>query len=433
MKRGLVFTYFRACMFISLILVLMGSAALAEMPLPLTTAETIGFSQERFDRISALLKGDVDKGKLVGAVALIARNGKIGYLKTFGYQDKLAGKEMRKDAIFRLFSMSKPITSVALLMLYEEGKVDLFNPLEMYLPEFKDQKVALIGKGEDGKPAIIGTEPVKRKTTVLDIFRHTGGLTYGFTGHPVDKLYREKVTGGGDQTLAEFSAKLGPLPLMWQPGAIWHYSYSHDVQGRLIEVLSGMPFDKFLEERIFKPLGMKDTGFYFKEEDYDRVAHYAPVKDKETGKMAASPLEAGFMKPQKFLSGGGGMVSTASDYLRFASMLLNGGEFNGVRLLGPKTVAYMTSDHLGSIPQNDLYNSIGPGWGYGLGLGVRKTLGETPYAGSAGNHQWGGYAGTFYWVDPKEDMIGMMLFQAPGPRMHYRRTFKNLVYSAIID
>ena len=433
MKRGPVFTHFRACVFISLIFVLIGSAAWAEMPLPLTTAEAIGFSQERLDRLSNLLKGDVEKGKLVGAIALIARNGKIGYLETFGYQDKLAGKAMQKDAIFRLFSMSKPITSVALMMLYEEGKVDLFNPLEMYLPEFKDQKVAIIGKGEDGKPAIIGTEPVKRKTTVQDILRHTSGLVYGFTGHPVDALYREKVTGGGDQTLAEFSAKLGPLPLQREPGTMWRYSYSHDIQGRLVEVLSGMPFDKFLEERIFKPLGMKDTGFYFKEEDYGRVAYYAPVKDKETGKMVASPLEAGFMKPTNFLSGGGGMVSTASDYLRFASMLLNGGEFNGVRLLGPKTVAYMTSDHLGSIPQNDLYNSIGPGWGYGLGVGVRIAAGETPYAGSVGNYQWGGYAGTFFWNDPKENMIGMMLFQDPGPRMHYRRTFKNLIYQAIID
>ncbi len=433
MKRSPVFTHFRAYMFISLIFVLIGSAAWAEMPLPLTTAEAMGFSQERLDRLSNLLKGDVEKGKLVGAIALIARNGKIGYLETFGYQDKLAGKAMQKDAIFRLYSMSKPITSVALLMLYEEGKVDLFNPLETYLPEYKDQKVAIIGKGDDGKPAIIGTEPVKRKTTVQDIFRHTSGLAYGFTGHPVDKLYREKVTGGGDQTLAEFSAKLGPLPLMREPGTMWRYSYSHDVQARLVEVLSGMPFDKFLEERIFKPLGMKDTGFYFKEEDYGRVAHYAPVKDKKTGKMVASPSEAGFMKPKKYLSGGGGLVSTANDYLRFASMLLNGGEFNGVRLLGPKTVAYMTSDHLGPIPQNDLYGSIGPGWGYGLGVGVRLAPGEVPYAGSVGNYQWGGAAGTFFFNDPKENMIGMMLFQNFGLRMHYRRTVKNLIYQAIID
>jgi CubicO group peptidase (beta-lactamase class C family) len=407
--------------------------AWAKGPLPYSKPEEVGLSSARLNRITDRLQEDVDNGKLIGAVALIARKGKIAYFQTFGYQDKIAGKLMRKDSIFRLYSMSKPVTSVALMMLYEEGRIDLFEPLEKYLPEFKDQKVAVIGKGADGKPTIVKTVPVKRKTTIQDVFRHTGGLTYGFTGHPVDKLYRDKGVSGSNQTLAEFSAKLGPLPLMWEPGTLWHYSYSHDIQARLVEVISGMPFDKFLEERIYKPLGMKDTGHYVKEVNLGRFTKFAQVKDKKTGKMVAHPLDKAFSKPPKLLSGGGGLVSTASDYLRFATMLLNGGEFNGVRLLSPKTIAFMASDHLGSIPQNDLYHSLGTGYGYGLGVGVRTAPGMATQAGSVGDYYWGGYAGTYFWIDPKEEMVAMMLFQDPANRMHYRRMSRSLVYQAFIE
>lgn len=439
MRTHIRFKLWRYCSLVTLLFLLIGSIAWAEFPLPLTKPQKEGFSPERLNRISALLKEDTEKGKLVGAVALIARKGKICYLETFGYQDKLADKKMQPDTIFRLYSMSKPITSVALLMLFEEGKIDLFKPLEVYLPEFKDQKVALIGKDANGKPAIVGTEPVKRKTTVQDIMRHTGGLSYGFaTGHPIDLLYEEKEAinfgkKGENQTLAEFSAKLGPLPLMFQPGSMWHYSLAHDIQARLVEVVSGMPFDKFLEERIFKPLGMKDTGFYVKKEDHPRLARFAPVKEKDSDKLIANPADLAFMGPLKMLSGGGGLVSTASDYLRFAQMLLNEGKFNGVRFLSPKTIAYMTSDHLGSIPQNDLYSGLGPGVGYGLGVCVRTKLGEPPYSGSLGNYFWGGAAGTVFWNDPKEEMIGMILFQDFNLRLHYRLTYFNLVYQALVD
>ena len=433
MKRKSFFRFLFGCFSLTLVFSLLGPPVWAQMPLPMAKPESIGLSPERLNRISALLKEDTEKGKLVGAVALIARKGKIGYLETFGYQDKLAGRKMQMDTIFRLYSMSKPITSVALLMLLEEGKIDLGDPLDMYLPEFKDQKVAIIGKGADGKPAIVGTEPVKRKITVQDIFRHTSGLTYGFTitGHPLDLLYDSKGTGSYDQTLAELSAKLGAMPLMYQPGAMWHYGFNHDIQARLIEVVSGMPFNKFLEERIFKPLGMKDTGFFVKKEDHPRFAHFSPVKDEKTGNMVASPADLAFMEPQKMLSGGGGLISTASDYLRFATMLLNGGKFNGQQFLGPKTIAFMASDHLGPIPQEDLYSSIGPGWGYGLGVGVRITLGESTMAGSVGNYFWGGAAGTFFWNDPQEEMIAMILIQDFNLRLHYKRVFTNLVYQAL--
>lgn len=431
MKRKSMFLC--GCTFFTLVFSLIACLAWAQMPLPLTKPESIGLSPERLNRISALLKEDVEKGKLVGAVALIARKGKIGYLETFGYQDKLAGRKMQVDTIFRLYSMSKPITSVALLMLFEEGKIDLADPLEMYLPEFKDQKVAIIGKGADGKPAIVGTEPVNRKITIQDIFRHTSGLSYGFpTGHPLDSLYISKGTASYDQTLAELSAKLGAMPLMFQPGTMWHYSFAHDIQARLVEVVSGKPFDKFLEERIFKPLGMKDTGFYVKKEDHPRFARFAPVKDEKTGDWKASPADLAFMEPQKMLPGGGGLVSTASDYLRFAQMLLHDGKFNGRQLLSPKTIAFMASDHLGPILQNNLYESIGPGWGYGLGVGVRIKQGEAAFNGSVGNYYWGGAAGTVFFNDPHEDMVLMILFQDFNLRMHYRRIYTNLVYQSLV-
>jgi CubicO group peptidase (beta-lactamase class C family) len=434
MRGKSIFRFLLGCTFLILVFSLIVSLAWAEMPLPLTKPESIGLSPERLNRISALLKEDTEKGKLVGAVALIVRKGKIGYLETFGYQDKLAGKKMQVDTIFRLYSMSKPITSVALLMLFEEGKIDLGDPLDMYLPEFKDPKVAIIGKGADGKPAIVGTEPANRKITIQDIFRHTAGLTYGFpTGHPLDALYISKGTASYDQTLAELSDKLGSMPLMFQPGTMWHYSFSHDIQARLVEVVSGMPFDKFLEARIFKPLGMKDTGFYVKKEDHPRLARFEPVKDEKTGNLIPNPADLAFMAPQKMLSGGGGLVSTASDYLRFAQMLLNGGKFNGQQFLSPKTIAYMASDHLGTIPQNNLYESVGPGWGYGLGVGVRIKQGEALYNGSVGNYYWGGAAGTVFWNDPQEEMISMILFQDFNLRMHYRRIYGNLAYQALVN
>jgi len=433
MRHKFVVTLTRLLIFVSSLCLLAGSVAWANAPLPTTNPEDVGLSQKRLDRLTDRLQEEVDKGKLVGAVSLIARKGKIAYFQTFGYQDKLKGIVMREDSIFRLYSMSKPITSVALMMLYEEGRLNLFAPLEIYLPEFKNQKVAIIGKGADGKPIIEKTVPVKRKTTVQDIFRHTGGLTYGFTGHPVDKLYRDNKVGSAKETLAEFSAKLGPLPLMFEPGSIWHYSFSHDVQARLVEAVSGMSFDEFLEERIFKPLGMKDTGHYVKKENLGRLASPAPVKDKKTGKLVAHWMTNVNAAPSIFLAGGSGMVSTATDYLRFATMLLNRGEFNGARLLSSKTVEFMTSDHLGSIPQNDLYQGLGPGHGYGLGVGVRIAPGLATQAGSTGDYYWGGYAGTYWWVDPQEEIVAIFLFQDPDNRMYYRRMIRALVYQTLID
>ncbi len=226
-------------------LVLFQSLALAQFPPFWSKPEKAGFSQERLNRITTVLREDTEKGKLVGAVALIVRKGKTVYLETFGYQDKLAGKRMEKEAIFRIYSMTKPITSTALMMLWEEGRIDLFNPLEMYLPEFKDPKVAVVEKGADGKPAIVRTEPAKRKITVLDVMRHTSGLSYGFTftGHPLDLLYAEKGLGRSDQTLAEFSEKLGPLPLMYHPGTVWHYGLPPGID--YIQATTGVLFSYY--------------------------------------------------------------------------------------------------------------------------------------------------------------------------------------------
>ena len=410
------------------------STAVLAQQLPKTTPEAVGMSSERLNRLTETFQRDVDAGEIPGAVVVVARNGKIAYEKAFGYQSREGKVSMKSDAIFRIASMSKPITSVAVMMLVEEGKIDLAAPVSQYLPEFNDLRV--------------GTErvPVKRPITVQDLLRHTSGLTYGvFAEDPsIKQAYQEANVVNFDQSLADMVTKLAKLALVRQPGTAWEYSMSTDVLGRIVEVASGMEFDQFVQERIAKPLNLTATGFSVSQSQADNVAE--PQVDSATGKRPAMSVDNLTIKP-KWLSGGGGMVSSAEDYVRFCQMLLNGGELDGVRLLSPKTVALMTSDHL---PPGVTYN---PGFialvqdqaptpemgeGFGLGFLVRKDVGHNPLPGSVGDFSWSGAYGTYFWVDPKEKLVATLMVQNAfnekglAKSAHDRHEMRNLVYQAVI-
>lgn len=437
MRHRFIVNFTRLLVLVSLVGLITSSAAWAEAPLPTVNPEEIGLSQERLDRITARFKADTEKGKLVGAVALIARKGKIGYYESFGFRNKETKALMKSDSVFRIYSMSKPIVSVALMMLHEEGRVYLTDPVEQYIPAFKNQTVLVrLEKDEDTGQETLITVPAKRKMTIQDLLRHTSGLIYGWGTHPVDKMYQKAgiypgIIAGRTQTLAEFVRRLGQIPLKNHPGDKFEYSVSVDVLGHVIEVISGMPLDQFLEERIFSPLGMKDTGFYVKEENLDRIAEFEPVINPKTGKPAPTPS---FRTKPTFFSGGGGLVSTTEDYLRFSQMLLNGGQLDGVRILSPKTVRYMTSDHLGAVANaNEPSYSPGYGYGFGLGFAVRLTDGMSGSPGSAGEYNWGGAAGTAFWIDPKEDLIAILMIQSFAKRVYYRMLYRALVSQAIVD
>ena len=403
--------------------------------------EEVGLSSERLKRVTAAFQADVDKGALAGAVVLIARDGKLAYSEAIGFQDREKKIPMHSDAIFRIASMSKPITSVAIMMLVEEGKIQLEDPIWVYLPEMKGLKVGVEKTDAAGGNAELSLEPAQREMTIQDLLRHTSGLTYGVFGKSlVKQKYNDANLFDANQTLGEFISKLSKLPLAHQPGTMWDYSMSTDVLGRVVEVVSGMPFDQFVAERITKPLGMSSTGFYVTGEDIGRIAE--PQIDPETQKR---PAVIDVTKRPNWLSGGGGMVSTATDYLRFTQMLLNGGVLDGTRLLSPKTVAFMTSDHL---PPDITYSretlqlfeptAMAPtprdGQGFGLGFAVRTQPGQNPRPGSVGEFYWGGIYGTYFWVDPKEKLIAVMMMQVSGAlRSHYRSLIRNLVYQALVN
>jgi len=414
--------------------------------------ERVGISSERLERVSEQIQADVESGRIPGAVGMIARDGKVVYLEAFGESDTEKKTAMREDDIFRIYSMSKPITSVALMMLYEEGKFRLNDPVGMYIPELADMQV-LIEKGEttggpafnipdedeDGNPIAAEevdedsytTVPANRPITVQDLLRHTAGFTYGFFGNTsVDKMYQAAGLLTMDRDLEHFVEKLGKIPLQYQPGSTWHYSVSVDVQGRLVEVLSGMTFDEYLEGKIFKPLGMSDTGFYVPEEKMDRFAQmYAPAEDG--GLEPAKPMMSrNYVRKPGIFSGGGGLVSTAHDYMRFCQMMLNGGELDGVRLLSPKTVELITSDHTTVIENNPRQNS---GYGFGLGFAVAKDVGMIGSPTSVGEFNWGGAAGTSFWIDPVEKFIGVYMVQILPPPYPFGGNFKIMSYQSIVD
>ncbi len=409
----------------------LSTAALAQA-LPKTSPEAVGMSSERLNRLTDTFQQGVDAGEVPGAVVLVARDGKIVYEKAIGYQNREGNVSMKSDAIFRIASMSKPITTVAIMILVEEGKIDLLAPVSQYLPEFSDLKV--------------GAEraPVKRPMTVQDLLRHTSGLTYGFSVEDasIKQSYMDAKITDPDQSLADMVTKFSKLPLVRQPGSAWEYGMSTDVLGRIVEVVSGTTLDQFVQDRIAKPLNLTATGYSVSQAHASSIAE--PQVDKESGKRPA--MADNITTMPKWLSGGGGMVSTAEDYARFCQMLLNGGELDGVRLLSPKTVALMTSDHLPpGISYNNgfiaLLQDLAPtpemGQGFGLGFLVRKDVGHNPMPGSVGDFSWAGAYGTYFWVDPKEKLVATLMiqdgFDAKGlaKSTHYRHEMRNLVYQAV--
>ena len=403
--------------------------------------EDVGFSSERLKRVTDAFQSEVDKGAIPGAVVLIARNGKIAYLEAFGFQNRENKEPMKTDAIFRIASMSKPITSVAAMMLVEEGKIQLLDPVSHYLPEFKGVQVGIEKLNTTtGNSELIG-EPPRQEMTIQDLLRHTSGLTYGIFGKSlVKQSYNEANLFDRNQTLAEFVSKIAKLPLAYHPGTTWEYSHSTDVLGRIVEVVSGVTLDQFVADRIAKPLGLSDTGFYVTREKLDRLAE--TQIDPTTGKRW--PTFDVTNRPN-WLAGGSGMVSTALDYVRFAQMLLNGGELDQVRLLSPRTVSFMTSDHLWpgiafSPVTLNLFEPLGiaptpkVGQGFGLGFVVRMQEGRNPMPGSPGEYFWAGIWGTAFWVDPKEKLITVLMMQAaPLQARYYRSLIRNLTSQALVE
>ncbi len=416
------------------------SVVAQELP-KLSRPEEAGFASDRLNRIAQFFQSEVDKGAIPGAVLVVARNGKIVYRQAIGYQDREKKIPMKADSVFRIFSMTKPVTSVAVMMLAEEGKIDVMAPVTQYLPEFKDVKVGVEKMDPAGGKPYLAFEPPGRPMTVQDLLRHTSGLVYGPFGNTlVHQEYNKANLFDPGQTLAEFVSKLAKLPLAHQPGTVWEYGMNTDVLGRIVEVVSGMPFDRFVEEHVTKPLKMPDTAFYMDPAKLQRVAQLQidPATDKRPEFGNSDDLTK---EKVRWFSGGGGLLSTASDYARFCQMLVNGGELEGVRLLSPKTLAVMTSDqvppHASRVGQMQVTQDLNPfpelGQSFGLGFAVRTDVGHSAVSGSVGDYFWAGAAGTYFWVDPQEKLYAVMMLQMPfteaGP---YRRGLREIVYGALL-
>jgi CubicO group peptidase (beta-lactamase class C family) len=384
--------------------------------------EEVGLSSTQLKRLEEVTQKHIDEGLVPGAVMLVARRGKIAWMSVLGRRDVAAGDAMKFDSIFRIYSMTKPIVSVALMQLVEEGKLQVSDPVSKYLPEIGKMKVG-VEKTVDGKPVLQLSDP-DRPMTVQDLLRHTSGLVYGSRGTTlVNQAYIDAKIGDRANTNAEFVSKLSAMPLKFQPGARWEYGVSVDVQGRLVEVIDGKTLGEALSARVFKPLGMVDSGFQVPADKVVRAAQPGPRPNGE-------PMTPRFAVDDgaKYESGGGGMVSTMEDYLRFTAMLANKGELSGKRLLGKQTVALMTTDHTGNRPGRP------PGLGFGLGFEVRTTTGEAALPGSVGEYGWAGNAGTLFWIDPKEQLIAIYMVQVSDPdRVALRNQFRTMVQSAIID
>jgi CubicO group peptidase (beta-lactamase class C family) len=416
-------------------------AALAQDLPKLSRPEEAGFSSERLNRITQFFQSEVDQGTIPGAVLVVGRNGKMVYRQAVGYQDREKKSPMKVDSVFRIFSMTKPVTTVAVMMLAEEGKIDVMAPVAQYLPEFKEVKVGVESMDPAGGKPMLNLEAPVRPMTVQDLLRHTSGLVYGpFGNTQVHQEYNKANLFDPGQTLAEFVTKISKLPLAHQPGTVWEYGMSTDVLARIVEVVSGMPFDRFLEERITKPLKMPDTAFYMEPARLQRVAQLQV--DPKTGKRPEFGNIDDLTKEKvKWFSGGGGLLSTATDYSRFCQMLANGGELDGVRLLSPKTLAVMTSDqvpvHARRVGELQVTQDLNPfpeiGQSFGLGFAVRTDQGHSPVSGSVGDYFWAGAAGTYFWIDPQEKLYAVMMLQMPfveaGPD---RRALREIVYGALV-
>ncbi len=401
----------------------------AEGPTQIVKSES-GFSLERLAHLERFIKSDIDKGLIPGATITIVRRGQVAYQKFLGVRDPATKAPMTADTIFRIYSMTKPITTVAAMMLVEEGRLALEDPVAKYIPAFAGVKVGVEKLDAAGKASLDLVAP-RRPMTVQDLMRHTSGLTYGFFGEGmVKKSYLEAKLNEGDPDTAEFVNRLAKQPLAYQPGSTWDYSQSTDVLGRVVEVVSGKSLLALMKERILEPLGMKDTSFYVADAaKFPRIAEPLP-NDRTFG---ADAVMSDPRVERKYESGGGGMVSTTGDYMKFLQMLLNGGSYGGKRYLSAKTVASMTSNHAGPaagvVPGP--YYLPGPGYGFGLGFAVRTEAGTNTAIGSVGEYNWGGAGGTAFWVDPKENIYVLFMMQSPGQRLKYRTALRNTIYGAL--
>ncbi len=409
--------------------------------LPRAQPQEAGFSPERLAHIDEFYADEVKNGRLAGIVTLVARHGKIVHFSAVGYSDVEKKQKMQTDTIFRIYSMTKPITSTALMMLYEDGRFQMNDPVKQYMPEFAGLRVLRNPDGPLDETVAPAPAP-----TVQDLMRHTAGFTHGLGTDAFDNQYTNANVFGLDVPLADMMTRLSKIPLRYQPGTKFVYSVGPDVQARLVEVLSGMPFDEFLDKRLFKPLGMKDTGFWVPADQAKRLATVHWMKD---GRLL--PLDAAHGHPEggvlvqpwsvnsytlnhKHKGGSFGLVATAEDYWRFAQMMLNGGTFGGTRLLGPQVVHYMARDHLGAIPM-DMPGERPSGTGFGLGFGIMKDPAAAGYMSSEGSYFWAGAAATYFWIDPKEDLVVVAMTQhlgVPATAALWPQ-LRTLVYGAMLE
>jgi CubicO group peptidase (beta-lactamase class C family) len=389
--------------------------------LPAAEPEDVGLSRPGLERLTAVMEHEIERGRAPGVAMLVARDGKIAYRQTLGAL-KPGGPPMSAQAIFRIYSMTKPIVSVAAMMLVEEGRMFLADPLSKYIPAFAEAKVGV--ENGDGLDLVA----LKRPITIQDVMRHTSGLTYGFTGSSkVQALVAEARILRKERTVAESMDALAALPLMHQPGEVWEYSLSTDVLGRVVEIIEGASLGEVLRARIFEPLGMDDTAFFIPPAKLGREAK--TMSPQVYLNMGVDPKPT--TEPPPCESGGGGLLSTIGDYARFCAMLSHGGELDGARILGPRTIRFMTSDHLG--PEVDRTNSLlPPGHGFGLGFGVRLTNGVAPTPGSVGDYFWGGWAGTTFRISPQDSLFAIFMAQAPDYRESFFPTFASLLNAAIL-
>jgi CubicO group peptidase (beta-lactamase class C family) len=414
--------------------------AIAEEPLKISLQKA-GLAADKLQRIDALFKDAVEKRQIAGAVVLLSRQGNVGHLRGIGMQDAEAKTPMTPDTIFRIASMTKPVTSVAAMMLVERGDLKLDEPISKYLPEFKEMKVLVPGKANE-KLKYYTTVPAERAITIHHLLTHTSGITYGFFGKPfLGDLYRDAGVSDGlvqtEGTIGDNVKRLAKLPLLHQPGSGWEYGLNSDVLGRVIEVASGKDLDTFFRDEITRPLKMNDTHFFLPDEKRDRLAAlYAPNEDKTIARVGEEPVKAGrlvysanfhYKGPRTFFSGGAGLVSTASDYARFLQMLLNGGQLDGVRLLKAETVKQITANQIGQL-------SVGQGVRFGYGFGILADAGKAKDVASVGTYNWGGIFNTSFWVDPEKKLIGVMMTQLyPSGHLTLANDFKKRAYECLND
>ncbi|MEZ5354418.1 MAG: serine hydrolase domain-containing protein [Bryobacteraceae bacterium] len=409
-------------------LCLLVASCLFAAPLPKSEPSGVGLSPDRLERINALMKRYIDQGEIAGAVTLVARRGRIAHFETHGVSDLASRTPMKHDHIFRLASMTKPVTSLAVMMLLEEGRFLLDDPISKFLPEYRDVKVAVHNAPNERAAGGFRTVPAERDITIRHLLTHTAGLASG-TGGPTIPMYANlRAVSKPENTMAEYSAELARIPLSFQPGTAWEYGPATNIAGRLVEVVSGQTLDEFFRTRIFKQLGMNDTYFYLPDAKLNRLA---TAYHKQNGRLEKIESLGPAARNGRYFAGAGGLAGTAEDYLRFCQMLLNGGHLDGARLAGRKTIEAMTANHIGGIP---LWQDTYRGYGFGLGFRVRLDVGQSATLGSVGEYGWGGAYGTYFFIDPKEQLIGIVMIQLlPYAHLNLRPEFQNAVNQAIVD